>query len=89
MSQIGGELVPAERTQAPGPVRPRDRPKGSKNMPREARSVQTNAGDRHREARPKEARYVQTDAGNRHRKTKENTEKNIESQLINDENPTG
>ena len=36
MSQTGGELVSAERIQALGPVRPRGRPKGSKNKPREA-----------------------------------------------------
>ena len=36
MSQTGRELVPAKRTQAPGPIRARGRPKGSKNKPREA-----------------------------------------------------
>ena len=36
ISQTGGELVLTERTQALGPVRPRGRPKGNKNKPREA-----------------------------------------------------
>ena len=103
ISQTGKELIPAERTQAPGPIKPRGRPKRSKNkprkteesvqrdaeeMPREARSVQTNAGDRHREARPREARYVQTDAGDRHKKARENTGRGVESQPVNDEDPT-
>ena len=35
MNQIEGELVPIKKTQAPGPVRLRGRPKGNKNKLRE------------------------------------------------------
>ena len=58
-------------------------------MFREVRSVQTNTGDRYREARPRKIKYVQTDAEDRHRKAKENTGRNIENQPVSDEDSTG
>ena len=48
-------------------------------MPREARSVQTDAGDRHREARPREARSVQTDAGDRHREARPREARSVQT----------
>ena len=57
-------------------------------MLREVRFVQTNIGDRYREARPKKARYIQINIGDKYREARENIGRNIESQLISDEDLT-
>ena len=57
--------------------------------PRKAKSVQTNIEDRYREAKSKEVKYVQTNIGDRYKETKENIGRDIESQLVSDEDLTG
>ena len=50
-------------------------------MLREARSVQTNTGDKYREARPREAKFVQTNTEDRYKKTRPKEAKYVQTNI--------